>query len=102
MDDPMNANKYTNIVRMLVLMLSVFGTVCLVLRHKYKTEWKLKYFNDDFYIYAYYKYQDSLSNLNNQYTPETTSMFNSFFISELLMMLTCPLPFFDTYITMSA
>jgi len=39
MDDPYNQEPYTNLVRMLVMVLTLFALISLVQRHRYKVEW---------------------------------------------------------------
>lgn len=88
-------------VRMVVVMLSLFAAGCLLMRHRYKSAWKTRYYNHDNLTYAYYGYQNSIGNLNpnDLYTPEKSeSMISVSLFFELMLLLTCPIPFYDVYI----
>ena len=60
MDDPTNAQPYTNIIRMITLLTTLMAVVCLVKRHHYKAKWKSDHFFDDKGTRIYYKFHEVL------------------------------------------
>jgi len=75
MDDPYNKDKYTNFVRMMVIVMTLHALFCLIQRHRYKAKWKKDYFSEDKETKLYYLYKDVTSEEFDVYTPTDTSMF---------------------------
>jgi hypothetical protein len=102
MDDPQNKTPRNNFVRMMVSFLTLTALFCLIQRHRYKSYWKTYCFNKDNRTYVYYKYQNCLGDLEDQYQPDKPKMINFNFVLEFVLLMICPIPFFDMYITHNA
>lgn len=100
MDDPQLAAYHTNFVRMIGLFLTLNASFFLIKRHQYKTLWKTEYFNKDVHTRTYYQYQETLGPIACQYEPPKKSMLSRYFLIELLLQTTCPIPFYDMYISL--
>ena len=60
MDDPTNAQPYTNFIRMITLLTTILAAACLSKRHYYKSKWKSDHFFDDKGTRMYYKFHEVL------------------------------------------
>jgi hypothetical protein len=67
MNDPVNGMPTTNLVRMVVFVLTILALICLVQRHLNKREWKNQCFNLDNKTYAYYKFQECFSEHDDKF-----------------------------------
>lgn len=108
--DPINLH-----FRWLVLFMSVGSALTMIMRHYFKVMWLKRYFNkskgnqDDLYIYynqiitGGFDGKTTAFNSDSQNLLENNKLYqktlvNRFFFLEILMLLICPLPFYEHYI----
>ena len=60
MDDPTNAQPYTNFIRMITLLTTILAEICLIKRHYYKSIWKSTHYFGDKETKIYYKFHEVL------------------------------------------
>ena len=98
MEDPRNSKDTTNLVRLIILITTILAIVCLIVRHYYKIEWLNKYFQEDQETHIYYQYNEVIIGKHADNIIERKKMFNKEFFFEILILLICPIPYWDTYV----
>jgi len=86
------------VFRLLIFITSLLGVACLFIRQHYKNEWFRLSKNqgiDSQNIFSFYSIQDQMTGNMKDYNNRRCS---KFFIFELLILLICPIPFYETYI----
>ena len=102
MKDPSNTEPYTNLIRLITILTTIFALICLIRRHQYKSLWKRTYFSKDKETRIYYRYSEVLIDQTKLYIPEHTKMLNEHFYIEFVCMCFCPIPWIDFYIQHTA
>ena len=97
MDDP-RLSDTTNLVRLIILITTALAIVCLIVRHYYKIQWLNKYFQEDQETHIYYQYNEVIIGNHKDNIIERKKMFNKEFFFEILILIICPIPYWDKYV----
>ena len=100
MDDVRNAKSWTNTIRIVIFLTTIMAIICLIMRHHYKIEWFNKYFQDDSETAIYCQYNEIIMGRNSNEVKHRKRLFRRNLFMEIAMLMVCPIPFFDMYITL--
>lgn len=99
MDDPYNSEVENNMVRMVVMFLTMSSMYYLYKRNHYKVKWENEYFSNDRETRLYYRYKEVTSEKFDIYIPSHKKEINFWFVVEFIMQMITPIPYYDAYIT---
>lgn len=86
-------------VRLIILAASILSVICVILRHRYKIEWLNNYFPSDSETHIFYYYHEIIAGADKDIKANKKRYLTKWFIAEILVLLICPIPYFDAYIS---
>ena len=85
-------------VRLIILATSILSVLCVILRHRYKIEWLNNYFPSESETHIFYFYHEIIAGAENDIKENKKRYITKSFIMEILVLMLCPIPYFDAYI----
>lgn len=100
--EPRNLKPTTNMFRLIVMITSLLSAGCLVMKHYYKVLWLNEHFHQETDTHIYVQYQEVLMDTQMHNLKKREKFFNFWIVIEVLVLLVCPIPYYDCYITIIA
>lgn len=99
MDDPRNNDTHDGYFRWVTLVTTLLALYFLFMRHKVKFEWLKNFASKKNATHIFYEYAEILAGDDQTYQIGKTTPFTTEFFMEFLVMMVCPIPYCDGYVT---
>ena len=93
--EPRNQKPTTNMFRLIVMITSLLSAGCLIMKHYYKVLWLNEHFHQETDTHIYVQYQEVLMDTQMHNLKKKEKFFNSWIVIEVLVLLVCPIPYYD-------